>query len=202
MRRRFKRSFVNKTSLYILFILTVLSGIVFFSEEPERILGTSNALKSEVNAIPFAVAHDTTTNHYENDGQLSYSFNASRLEHYREGEEDNANIFTLVDQPELVFYQKDEPWFVQAQKGKITSSTQLIELWRNVSVKHTNKDGVVTRINTEILHIDPVSKLAKTDEPVKISSEKVEITGKGMSADFVGQKLKLKSKVHGFYDPT
>ncbi len=202
MRRRFKRSLVNKTSLYIFLILSVLTGIVFFSEEPQRILGTSNALKSEVNAIPFAVAHDTKTDHYEKDGQLSYSFNASRLEHYREEENEAANIFTLVDKPKLVFYQKDEPWFVQAQKGKIVSSTRQIELWSEVSVKHTNKEGVVTQIDTEILHIDPISKLAKTDEPVKISSDKVEITGKGMLADFVDQKLQLNSNVHGFYDPT
>ncbi len=193
---------MNKTSLYLAFILVLLSAIVYFGDAPERILGTSTALKNEVNAVPFAVARNTATTHYERDGRLSYTFNARRLEHYREQQGSAADVFTLVDKPELVIYQDREPWFVQAEKGKLTSRDQNIELWSQVLVKHTNEEGITTTINTERLQIDPVAKVANTTEPVRIRSNKIEMNGTGMDADLVQEKVKLRSNVRGLYDPT
>lgn len=194
---------MNKTRLYILVLFCLLAGIVFFSESPERILGTPDALKSAGDAVPFAVARNTVTRLYENDGRLSYTFNAARLEHYREKRPDEKkfDFYTLIDLPELVFFQENAPWRVTANKGKISSEDPQIELWSEVFVLHTTEENVNTTIETEIMLIDPIGKLAKTEEPVKISSEKVEITGTGMRADFVSQTLKLLSNVHGVYDP-
>ncbi len=191
---------MNKTTAYILALFAVLSGIVYFGDAPERILGTSNAIKNEVNAIPFSVARGTTTTHYEKDGSISYTFAASRLEHYRD-EKQLDQVFTLIDQPQLIIYQNEEPWFVRAQKGKITSVDQNIELWQGVVLLHTNEEGMVTTVNTEKLNIDPVHKLANTKEPVRISAQKAEIEGIGMDADLSTEKLTLLSQVRGIYDP-
>lgn len=199
---------MTSTRFYILGLIALLAGLLFFSESPERILGTPDALKSDGDSVPFAVARNTKTKLYDKEGQLSYTFNAQRLEHYRETmdgkdkeKEKSADFYTLIDKPELVFLQGNEPWLVTANKGKLSSLNQMIELWSEVLVVHTNQDAVKTTIETELLLIDPVGKLAKTEETVKISSEKVEINGTGMNADFVAQKLKLLSGVHGFYDP-
>lgn len=191
---------MNKTSAYILGLFAILSGIVYFGEAPERILGTSNAITNEVNAVPFSVARGTTTTHYEKDGSVSYTFVAARLEHYRD-EKEFDQVFTLIDQPELIIYQNNEPWFVRAHKGKITSANQNIELWQQVVLHHTNEEGMITTISTEKLNIDPVHKLAKTDEPVRISAQKAEIEGIGMDADLTAEKLTLLSQVRGIYDP-
>lgn len=194
---------MTKTSLYIVFILAVLSAIIYFSDSPPRILGTSPALITEVDTVPFAVARNTTTTYFQSDGGLSYTFDALKLEHYRTFEEGQAQeIFTLIDKPQLVFYQNEEPWLVLANKGKITSLNENIELWNDVVVKHTNADGVTTTITTQKLNVDPIGKVAETREPVKINSDSVEIKGTGLHADFVAQKLKLLSKVRGLYDPT
>ncbi len=191
---------MNKTTLYIASLLLVLSGIIYFSDAPERILGTSNALTSEVNAVPFSVARGTKTTHYQKDGQISYTFNAIRLEHYREEKRQN-EVFTIIEKPELIIYQKDEPWHVRADKGKLTSTDQNIELWQQVVLNHISEEGIVTTINTEKLIIDPVNKFANTKEPVRIHSDKAQIEGVGMDADLTAEKLTLLSNVRGLYDP-
>ncbi len=178
----------------------MLSGIIYFSDAPERILGTSSALTSEVNAVPFSVARGTKTTHYQKDGQISYTFNATRLEHYREEKRQN-EVFTIIEKPELIIYQKDEPWHVRAEKGKLTSADQNIELWQQVVLNHISEEGIVTTINTEKLIIDPVNKLANTKEPVRIHSDKAQIEGVGMDADLTAEKLTLLSNVRGLYDP-
>lgn len=191
---------MNRTTIYGALAFIVLSWLIYVSDSPERILGTSSALQNEVDAIPFAVVQGTTTTHFEKSGNISYTFNAARLEHYRD-EDDSNQIFTLVEVPELIIYQEDQPWFVRADKGKIYSANQHIELWSEVRVEHTNEQGITTNIFTEQLNIDPVNKLAKTEEPVKITSDRVEIKGTGMTANLAEQNLRLLSEVQALYDP-
>lgn len=191
---------MNKTSAYIASLMVLLAVVVYFADSPERILGTATALQNEVDAVPFSVARDTKTTHYQKDGKISYTFKASRLEHYRQ-ENQRDEVFTLIENPTLVIYQKNSPWFVRADKGKLTSSDQNIELWSQVVLNHTNEEGLVTIINTEKLLIDPVNKLANTDEPVRIRSDKAELEGVGMNADLTAEKLSLLSNVRGLYDP-
>lgn len=192
---------MNKTSVYTAIILVVLAAAVYFSDSPEEILGTADTLENTADIVPFAVAQGTTTTHFKENGQISYTFNAQRLEHYRD-ENENPKIFTLVDDPVLIIYQNDEPWFVRAKKGKINTISQQIELWQNVSVNHTTRDGITTNIFTARLDIDPIKKFAQTQEPVRITSDKVEMRGIGMTADLIEQELRLLSKVIGTYDPT
>ena len=236
---------MNKKTLYGVLLALTLSAVIYFSESPEKILGTYNSLETEVDVSPFAVARGATTTVYDDAGQVAYTFNAVRLEHYREdqmdeltrekvaregaagkgaaGEEvakavhtkspqaDNPEkedkhlgdgIFTLVEKPQLIIYQNNEPWVVLAKKGKMTSADQQIELWQDVLVKHISAAGVATEINTERLFIDPIGKFANTDESVKITSDKIELEGVGMTADLNREKINLLSEVHGIHDPT
>lgn len=193
---------MNRTSLYIGALLLALAGFVYLSDSPERILGTSSAVKGEVNAVPYAVVRDTQTTLYKENGEINYTFVANRMEHYRE-KNDFREEFTLIEKPKLVLYEKSEPWNIEANKGRLNSQNEDIELWEDVRVEHTNEEGVKTIIKTQYVIIDPVSKLAKTEEPVTISSETdhIEIEGIGMNADLANKQLKLLSNVRGTYDP-
>ncbi len=191
---------MNKTTFYIAGLLVFLAGVVYFADAPERILGTSDALENNVNSVPFSVARGTTTTHYQENGEVSYTFNAARLEHYRNDDSPHA-VFTLIEAPELVVYQEEAPWYVRAAKGRITAADQHIELWQDVTLKHTNDQGMETTIATQKLVIDPINKLANTQEPVRIRAEDAEIEGVGMDADLVAEKLTLLSNVRGLYDP-
>lgn len=198
---------MNKKTVYGILLALSLSALIYFSESPEKILGTYNNLETEVDIRPFAVAKGANTTIFDKEGAATYTFTAARLEHYRaeneSGEDAQAEeVFTLVERPKLVFYQDDEPWLVIAQKGKMTSADQKIELWQEVLVKHVSKTGITTQINTEKLVIDPVSRFANTDEPVKILSDRIELEGVGMTADFNKEKIRLLSNVHGIHDPT
>ncbi|VUD59969.1 Lipopolysaccharide export system protein LptC [Thalassocella blandensis] len=202
---------MTKRTFYGVLLALALSAVIYYSDSPETILGTYNSLETEVDVSPFAVARGATTTVYDDSGQVAYTFNAVRLEHYTDEklkessqaqEHVGEGVFTLVEKPQLIIYQNNEPWLILANKGKMTSSDQQIELWQNVMVKHLSKAGVATEINTERLFIDPIRKFANTDEIVKISSEKIELEGVGMTADLTSEKINLLSQVHGIHDPS
>lgn len=201
---------MTKKTLYGVCIALALSALIYFSDSPENILGTYNSLETEVDVSPFAVARGATTTVYDDSGKVAYKFNAVRLEHYTDEdikksaqakEHAGDGVFTLVERPQLIIYQNNEPWVVLADKGKMTSSDQQIELWQNVMVKHLSSAGIPTEINTERLFIDPIGKFANTEESVRITSEKIELEGVGMTADLNNEKINLLSQVHGIHDP-
>ncbi|MFL0810200.1 MAG: LPS export ABC transporter periplasmic protein LptC [Agarilytica sp.] len=192
---------MNKSTPYILFLFVLVSAVAYFSESPEEILGkAANLTSEEEGVIPFALARGTVTTHYQKDGSINYTFNADRLEHYRQQNE-SREIYTLVENPQLVIYQDDEPWFVNARKGKIFSPEQEIELWSKVQIDHTNFEGLETKIETEKLMIDPNNKVANTEESVKISADTAVIEGRGMDANMKTERLRLLSNVRGVYEP-
>lgn len=193
---------MNNAKITIGFVIILVTIIIFFADSPERILGRSDGLETEMDAIPFAVARNTLTRHYDDNGTLGYTFDASKLEYYKETRENLDEFFTLVDHPKLVFFQADgPPWELNAKRGKILEAEQQIILWDEVLLKHIDADGVLTEIHTDELKIDPVHKLAKTAEPVKIDSQKMALEGVGMTADLVAEKIQLLSKVRGLHDP-
>jgi len=192
---------LNKPGIYILTLLMGLAAIMYFVDSPEQILGTPETAETERDAVPFAIAHNATTQHYDTQGTLSYTFETKRLAHYKNEEGILPEIYTLIDNPKLVIYDKEHPWVVVAKKGKVNSATDEIVLWEDVKVTYTDDKAVKTRILTEQIEIDPINKFAKTDEPVRILSDNAELEAIGMTADLTGEKIKLMSKVHGYYTP-
>ncbi|MFT5085518.1 MAG: lipopolysaccharide export system protein LptC [Lentisphaeria bacterium] len=192
-----------KTTAYFILLIASLSLVVYIFDAPEKILGSDASVATEIDAKPYAVAHNATTTRYQKDGKLDYSFKAVRLEHYQIGDKDNQQeAFTLLERPQLVFYQaNEEPWFIRSEKGKIDNTNQQIELWSKVLVKYTNLQNTSAVITTEKLNIDTVNKFAETGEPVKINFDTTAIEGTGMTADFISEKIKLLSNVRGTYDP-
>lgn len=194
---------MSKKTLYTIATLCFLAFMVYLSDSPETILGPYNHLETEVDKAPFSVVKKATTKVFEKDGTLSYSFHADKLEHYQEhGNTRDDNVFTLVENPFLEIHQGQEPWEVSAEKGKMTTANQQIDLWNNVLLKHTSAESIYTQVSTEKLTIDPNAKLANTEEPVKILSDKIELEGVGMNADLCSEKIKLQKNVHGLHDPS
>lgn len=193
-----------KNGLYIAFVVTLVIGLLFYGDSPEQLLGNSHDKKA-AKIYPYAIAHNASTRHFSNDGSLDYEFIATRLEHYQLSEEQSPDaedrIYTLIELPVLTIFQGEQPWRVEAKKGKLLGDGQSIELWEDVVIRQKNESGTFTQLATSKLLILPHEKVAQTDETVKINSPRGEMTGVGMVADLAERKITLLGKVRGTHDP-
>ena len=193
---------------FIVLILGVcLVGILrYFGQSPKDILG-GRLPDEKTEEIPFAIATEATSNYFNKSGQLSYTFTAKKLSHFRS--EDNAGLdtpstnssYTLIESPHINMYRQNSPWVVDADRGRITSGENVITLEDNVSIGSLDKDENNITMTTSQLTIYPNQKMAKTDKEVQINSTSGTITALGMEADLKKEKIKLLSKVRGSHDP-
>jgi lipopolysaccharide export system protein LptC len=172
--------------------------ILFFSDSRESILGQIE-LEKEEDTVAYAVARNASTTYYDERGEISYLFNSDKLSHFRPAG-DPTLAYTSVEKPYVIFYEGKSPWEVKAALGKIDIDRN-IELFDDVTIQYTDEFAKQTELKTQKLHIDTLSKLAKTEEPVTIRSPLGELTAVGMQADIKARKIKLLSKVSGHHRP-
>jgi len=175
-----------------------IAVVLYFSDSREIILGQID-LEQEEDVVAYAVARNASTQYFDEQGKLSYSFESDKLSHFRPNDDDSL-AYTSADKPYIVFYENASPWQVWADTGHIDAE-QNIQLSTNVEIQYTDELSKKTTLQTEKLAIDTKLKLAKTDEPVTIRSPLGELTAVGMQADIQAKKIKLLSKVSGHHRP-
>lgn len=218
---------MHTNRLYILLISIVISAIMMLWNSSEEIL-TPPRQGMEEQTFPYAVAEHAATRHFGSNGLVDYAFTATKLEHYRvesKNEEDAAEEYTLIEQPHFTLYEHaeetpltevEEPWHIQASKGKLVRTGDNITLWNNVRIwqlmpidtknannreqktldrSHSALDLATSELTTSFLAIDAIKKVAHTDEPVKITSHYGVINAVGMTADFRNRKIQLHKRV-------
>ena len=179
----------------------------YFGKSPEDILG-GRIIDEKIKETPFAIATEATSNYFDKNGQLSYTFTAQKLSHFRQEDDtplDTTEImkpsYTLIEKPHINMYRENSPWVVDAERGRITSGENVIVLEDNVSVGSVDTDENSITLTTSKLTIYPDRKMAITDQEVSINSESGTITALGMEADLKKEKIKLLAKVRGTHDP-
>lgn len=193
-----------KNGLYIAFVIVLVIGLLFYGDSPDQLLGNKSKAK-DTQVYPFAIAHNASTRHFSNDGSLDYEFLSTRLEHYQlspqQEEDEDKRVYTLIELPVLTIYQGENPWRVEAKKGKLLGDGHAIELWDEVVIRQKSENGAYTQLSTSKLVILPHEKVAQTREPVKIDSPRGQMSGIGMTADLTERTIKLLGKVRGTHDP-
>jgi|GEM_PF-646751 len=133
--------------------------------------------------------------------------------------------YTLIKSPHFIIFEKQDPWHIESKNGKLVRVNEQITLWDDVRIwqidpiaqsqtpqqpssRAENDNAKLTNqalsstlsfarseLRTNRLDINPIEKVASTEEPVKISSPYGVITAVGMTADFKQRKIQLHTRV-------
>lgn len=187
--------------IFIIISLAAIVAVLFLSGEPERLLGRSPT--GDEPLLPNAMAKNPHSQHYDEKGQLSYSFKAERIlyfvnENAREGQEPN---YTEIDMPVITVFDDVSPWLIEARNGHVNSDNTIIQLNDSVTIHRTTITGAKIELKTEALTIELTEKRAITDKPVTILTDSGSMSAIGMEADFTKKKIKLLSQVRGVHKP-
>jgi|GEM_PF-2020815 len=192
----------KNTANTLVLLLIILLAFAYFGwhNSPQTLLGVDLGTTTKTDkTVPFAVAQNASTQHFNENGELNYTFFATKVEHYT-----NAALgenYTLIYAPTIMVFQDGEPWYIDSQRGKISQNGDLIELWEDVTIMQTLNDGDTTQLLTQTLTIEPKGKRAFTDDNVTITSAKGKLTGTGLMANFAQSTLTLLANVRGIHDP-
>ncbi len=178
--------------------LIVIGVMLYFFDSPRDILGEFD-VEPEQNIFPYAFANNASTRYYNEDGSLNYTFESTKLSHFRP-EENPADAYTSVENPSIVIFHDDTPWYIHAENGRVDPSN-IITLEQQVHIINKDLDGKTTTMNSESLTLDPSSKVASTEEPVTINSTIGVITAVGMVANLTERKIQLLNNVKGQHEP-
>jgi lipopolysaccharide export system protein LptC len=191
---------MRKTLALISLILCTISLVAWLGgEQAQTLIPKPQSRVSQ--ATSYALLQNPQSRHFNEQGQLAYQYKADRMEYFRE---DLGRIgptdYSLVQQPELIFYGDGLPWFIAAKAGKILDQGNTLELWDQVRIWQNRPDGSQTLVTTERLTLKPKQQAITTAEPVQIKSPSGTLSGTGLSVDLAAQTVKLHSKVKGQHE--
>lgn len=187
--------------LVISVIVALTVATLFFWEAPPKLLLPDPNI-DEREHYPYAVLKNAHSRHFDDSGNLSYEFVADTLKYFRRDfsvvSEDD---YTLLDAPVLTLYTDDLPWYISAQSGTLSQAGELLTLRDNVRIWQQDKGNQITELNTSVLEIEPIQKMVRTQEEVRITSPQGEIEARGMIVDLETQHIQLLERVRGIHEP-
>ena len=145
---------------------------------------------------------DALIKEYDLSGALQYQLKSDSITHYPH------NDNTLLQQPLLTNFGKNgQVTTSRSENGKLLPGGKDIELWDNVVITqaspslHSQTRGQKVRMDTDFITISPDKEIADTHRPVVITNETGVTRAIGMTAWYKQDKIQLKSRVRGVYEP-
>ncbi|NOQ51261.1 MAG: LPS export ABC transporter periplasmic protein LptC [Desulfuromonadaceae bacterium] len=170
--------------LAILILIAVLFlGTVIWrhlrQQRPEDLL---NALPKQID-LALEQLHYTQTE----EGRRRWTLDADKAEYQRQ--QGQVSLKTV----QLTLFEAGRLGQVrlQADQGLLDQEERQVEVWGNVIIKTERGE----QLYTERLHYDDQQRRLYTDEPVRLLSERMELTGIGMQVDLEQEQLLIKKEV-------
>lgn len=131
------------------------------------------------------------------DGRPGHTLAAQNLYHYA----DRAQ--STLTQPRMQFYEEDRPaWEISAERGLVSDAEREVVLNGEVEVRYAGETPARSfEIHTDELHVWPDDRRAETDEAVRIVQQSGVVHSVGMTAELDQRRLRLESRVRGYYEP-
>ncbi len=135
--------------------------------------------------IDLAVADLHYTQNEE--GQRRWTLDADTAEYERDS---GLARLTVV---RLLFYEAGQLGDVNlvADEGQLAQETRQVDVWGNVSIETESGE----QLFTERLHYDDEIRRLSTEEPIRILSSGVELTGTGLQVDIDQGRMLVKDNV-------
>jgi len=187
----------NRPRLRMLALAATIAAAFFLlwqSDEP-AITSYSDARQLRGEAEPDGFVINGSYTSYDEAGQRKIVFTSPRIEQFEE-----EDLATMESPSAEVFSANEaEPWLLEAEKGSLLRSEDLLYLTGNVRVTRTIGARKAT-LATESLTLDNNQGKVYTDDLVEITDSMGTTRAKGMSAWIDERILELNSQVEGRYD--
>lgn len=135
---------------------------------------------------------------YGEDGAVSYTMDARRQVHFRDGRTELAGPVIAVHRGAR------PPWDIRADAGGVVPNEDApgvrFELSGNVEASGADAAGHRTVILTEFLSFDPDARSLGTDRPVTLLTTNIRQTAVGLSADLREDRIRLHHSSRGRYE--
>lgn len=193
-----------KNWFYIALISSITIGVVLLWDTRPELLNPLASDSESIERFPYAVLHDARTSHFDEQGLLSYEFDAVTLKHFRADMGHSSNEdYMLITAPKLTLYGEPQPWYVSAKQGKVSEKGSKLELWDDVTVWQIGNDKKSGRIEltTNNIAIYPQQKRLYTEAHVRIESPSGKVNADGLEVDMTTQRIKLLANVRGQHEP-
>lgn len=93
------------------------------------------------------------------------------------------------------------PWLMTAPEGRLSSDQSVLQLWGGVEVVGDSGDHGPAALATERLEIDTGTHVARSSVQVDLALGQQQLSGVGMVAYLLEERLQLQSEVHGRFLP-
>ena len=160
-------------------VLAVMLWRYFQQQAPEELL----------EALPKQVDLSLDELHYTQNegGKRSWTLAAKRAEYQRE------SGTALLDDVQMTLYDAGRFGEVrlQAEHGQLQQAERQVTVWGQVEVDTSEGQ----RLLTERLHYDDARRLLTTQEPIRFSAPRLELTGRGLEVNVETGQLQVKDDV-------
>lgn len=169
-------------ALLILISIVVLTTVIYRhlqQQSPEEIL---SMLPEDID-LALEDLHYTQNE----DGQRRWTLDADTAEYQRD------SSLAKLEAVKLLFYATGQFGDInlRADKGQLAQDTRQIDLWGNVILKTERGD----QLFTERLHYDDPIRQLSTEDPIRLLSPQLELTGTGLQVDIDQGRMLVKDNV-------
>lgn len=176
--------FVNRQQLTLALILAGLGTAAWWWGRPERVEAPPSA---SAERRPDYVVEGFRATQMDDLGRTQRHLQARILRHFP------GDDSTELDAPELTWLvDQAPPWHAQAAAGRVAAEGNEIQLHGNV-VLHRAASATTRaiRIETDSLRVEPQNDYAETDDPVRLYSDRDQLTSTGVRLWF-GETLRIE----------
>jgi lipopolysaccharide export system protein LptC len=137
---------------------------------------------------PDQVVERFTTTTMDATGAPQRRLQAQQLRHY------SVDGASELDQPVLTLYQPpDPPWVVRSETGRVPPGSDRIDLAGDVRIdRAAGPGGRPLRLRTETLQIEPDTEIARTDQPVRVTSGADWLSAEQGAQVWFGESLRVE----------
>jgi lipopolysaccharide export system protein LptC len=142
-------------------------------------------------ALPKTYVQQARSWSFDEQGNLSDMLEAERVDQFSKGN------YSMVIEPRFYSHSKDrKTWSATAERGRFEHGRERLLLRKNVVLSH---DQTGTRMQSHMLDLNLVDKLAQSNKPVTITQGENRTTADGMVASLEQETIVLKPNVESIY---
>ena len=179
--------------ILVLLALIVVIGLSFVGGEPADVRRETVAASDQPGYfLTGAIITETSK-----DGTARVRIRAERIEQIPR---DNSVELSSLN---LTYTGAEERrWVVTADRGRVPEASKIVHLEGNVRIQGLMAGpGPDAVIDTSTLDFDTDNSIAQTDDDVRIAMGSRALTARGLNADLKQGLVRLKSRVHGQFNP-